>query len=223
MTAPSLHGYLKSRDSAIGFELLGPPNGRLLDIGCGEGEDLRQLEGAGWQGVGVDPVRTPRGVPCVRGDAQRLPFRDESFSATICVLMLPHVSRPDVIVAEAHRALKPRGRAVSVVFSRSLLNAKMAVGGVTYSPNEPRNQYRSPSVNQLRGMLEAAGFRAISWTKSDFLPWFHSLVGRTQPERPFRTLDGLEPRLSRSKLSAIARKIAIMGTKPGNEGERGGR
>jgi len=128
-----------------------------------------------------------------------------------------------VIVAEAHRALKPRGRAVFVVFSRSLLNAKMAVGGVTYSPNEPRNQYRSPSVNQLRGMLEAAGFRAISWTKSDFLPWFHYLVGRTQPERPFRTLDGLEPRLSRSKLSAIARKIAIMGTKPGNEGERGGR
>ena len=219
LTATSLHHYRKARDSAVGLGLLGPPTGRVLDLGCGAAGDLRWLLDAGWRGVGLDPVRSPRGLPCVRGDAQRLPFRDGSFSATLSVLVLPHVANPQLVVAEAFRVAKPEGRAVFVVFSHSFLNARIAVGGVTYDPDAPPTPYRLFSVRQLQGMLAGAGFGALAWTRSDFPPWFLGLFRDSKQDRPFQALDDLEPPLSRSGLAVIARKIAITGTKPRIERE----
>src|SRR5207247_2946858 len=109
MPSTDLHTYLHSRDSGLAHELLGPADGRLLDVGSGEGEDLALLERRGWSVVGVDPTRRSSHARSVLGLGERLPFRSESFSAATCILVLQHVSSPRAIVREVHRRLRTAG------------------------------------------------------------------------------------------------------------------
>ncbi len=46
----------------------------------------------------------------VVADAAALPFRDGSFDAVLCEVVLEHVAEPTRVIAETHRALKPGGR-----------------------------------------------------------------------------------------------------------------
>lgn len=48
----------------------------------------------------------------VRADAQRLPFGSQSFDFVTCVEAIEHVERPERLVAEVRRVLKPGGVAV---------------------------------------------------------------------------------------------------------------
>src|SRR5438445_6574740 len=88
--SPGLHAYLRGRDSLLAHSLLGPPRNRLIDIGSGKGDDLRHLIASGWNAVGVDPLQHAASMPTVTAIAERLPFRDESFDALTCVLVMSH-------------------------------------------------------------------------------------------------------------------------------------
>lgn len=110
------------------YELLDPrPGQRLLDVGCGTGDDVRAiarfLEGTGWV-VGVDSSlalvaeafrRSAGGTGesrFCRCDACRLPFPDASFDGVRSERMLQHLRNPRRAVAEMVRVLKPGGRMV---------------------------------------------------------------------------------------------------------------
>src|SRR5688572_19307632 len=101
MTYALLHSYLKQRHSNLALGLLGMPSGRLLDVGSGDGEDLRHLAALGWRAVGIDPFQRSNGVPFVQGSADQLPFQDSTFDALSCVLVLPHIKRIGSVISEA--------------------------------------------------------------------------------------------------------------------------
>lgn len=64
-----------------------PPDAPVLDLACGGGRHLRELAEAGVEAIGLDlslvllaeARRAVPGVPLVRADMRRLPFRDEAF------------------------------------------------------------------------------------------------------------------------------------------------
>jgi SAM-dependent methyltransferase len=92
----------------------------ILDVGCGDGALARAL-GRDWQWIGLDSSptmlrRAPR--PIVRGDAERLPFRDATFAAVAALWMLYHLSEPLVTIREAHRVLWPSGLFVASAVAR---------------------------------------------------------------------------------------------------------
>jgi len=79
---------------------------RVLDLGCGLGNDVRAMgEGA----VGVDPSRTMlaearrRGGRFVLAHGQALPFRDGSFDGARADRVLQHVVGPEAVTAELVR------------------------------------------------------------------------------------------------------------------------
>jgi SAM-dependent methyltransferase len=94
--------------------------GRILELGAGTGRSLPYYERAD-EVVLVEPnpelrelleERLPQArVPVEVWDAlpDELPFPDESFDAVVSVLALCSVDRPDVVIGEARRVLKPRG------------------------------------------------------------------------------------------------------------------
>jgi SAM-dependent methyltransferase len=90
---------------------------RLLDVACGPGYTSEAAEARGAESVGLDVARAMverarrrcPGLLFVEGDAQRLPFPDESFDAVTMNFGILHLSQPEAAVAEARRVLLPGG------------------------------------------------------------------------------------------------------------------
>jgi malonyl-CoA O-methyltransferase len=91
---------------------------RALDVGTGTGRCLGLLKAAGAQTVvGIDMSlamlgRTSGHLPCVCGDACRLPFTDASFDVVCASLMVGDVADLRTWVREAARVLAPGGHLV---------------------------------------------------------------------------------------------------------------
>jgi SAM-dependent methyltransferase len=102
--------------------LLGPGDGRCLDVGCGGGHRLTSAIELGWTVVGVDAsadqLRVARerlpDVELVHADATALPFADESFDAAFSTFTHTDFDDFAAAMAEARRILRPRGRFVYV-------------------------------------------------------------------------------------------------------------
>jgi ubiquinone/menaquinone biosynthesis C-methylase UbiE len=116
--------HLKQRTYAL---LALHPGHRVLDVGCGTGEDVRamaQMVGPAGYVVGLDSSATLIDVARTRslggdlpcefrvGQAERLEFEDESFDACRAERVLQHVGDPSRAVAEMIRVLRPGGRLV---------------------------------------------------------------------------------------------------------------
>lgn len=95
------------------------PESRLLDLGCGRGGLVEQLEHPLSQGVGVDPDRASlreHRLPLPRAQAfsQRLPFADGAFDLIYASWLLEHLSRPEEDFREIARVLRPGGAFVFI-------------------------------------------------------------------------------------------------------------
>jgi SAM-dependent methyltransferase len=109
---------------ALREALRGAPGRRLADIGGGTGNYALALHREGWESVVVD--RSAEMLACaaakrlqtVQADAQRLPFKDETFDAVTMISMLHHVEDRGAALAEARRILEPQGRLVLKGYTR---------------------------------------------------------------------------------------------------------
>lgn len=97
------------------------PSWTVADLGCGTGQLSQQLAPFVERVVAVDAsaamLRTARSrlgnlgnVEIRRGELESLPIDDRSIDAGLLVLVLPYVTEPIQVIAEAARALKPGGR-----------------------------------------------------------------------------------------------------------------
>lgn len=137
-SGPVHEGETPTRKLA-GYELVPPSTKRVLDVGCGAGEDVLALAerlGGGCLVVGLDVAldkideaqRLLRNVALnVRfavGDARSLPFQDESFDVVRTEALFSEVTERARVVRELSRVVAPGGRvlihdAESAVLSRS--------------------------------------------------------------------------------------------------------
>ena len=208
-----LHSYLHARDSGFAHALLAPSDGRLLDVGSGGGEDLLLLEKQGWSVVGVDPRSLGPRIRFVIAIGESLPFREGSFTAAKCILVLPHVSSPVSIVREVYRVLGPGGRAAFVVFSRSPLNVRIAVTSHRFSGNSKSFAARLYSTRGLLRLVRSGGFRNVRSWRLDYLPWMTGWMPPAFRARLLHALDRTERRLADGPLGFFGRKIVALGVK----------
>ncbi|MFM9903213.1 MAG: class I SAM-dependent methyltransferase [Pyrinomonadaceae bacterium] len=119
----SLANYAK-RDAASKHLLVDAVKGlrveRVLDVGCGAGQDLLPfLEKTAAFCVGIDTATelgavtaqifgSEKRVAFVRSEGERLPFGNESFDVVLCRVALPYMNNREAI-EEVSRILKPNG------------------------------------------------------------------------------------------------------------------
>lgn len=102
--------------------------GKALDIGCGTGKIIEELNQAGWQCVGVDKSALAqkeglkRGLKISIADAgKKLPFPDKCFRLVLALDFLEHVKNDQKVVREIKRVLKPSGMIIASVPAYSTL------------------------------------------------------------------------------------------------------
>jgi ubiquinone/menaquinone biosynthesis C-methylase UbiE len=148
------------------LQLLDPRSDDLfLEIGCGGGYFLRMISGRVDKAAAIDHssemVEVARRAnqeaiaagraEIVHGNAEELPWPDNSFTCTANVSMWFFVEHPGKVLAELHRALKPGGRLVICTMQRSWFNR---IVWVLYG-------LRLYSDRQMEEMLRQAGFAEI--------------------------------------------------------------
>jgi SAM-dependent methyltransferase len=92
-----------------------PLGSRVLDVGCGSGEQLVALRDAGVDPIGVEPTAflvhdlTSRGFDVREGHAEQLPVEDRSVDGVVCKVALPYTDERRAI-SEWARVLRQGGR-----------------------------------------------------------------------------------------------------------------
>ena len=83
-------------------------NKRVLEVGCGRGAFQGLVNN--WIGLDISSsVRRYIRKPFVVGSAQDLPFKDESFDALWSITVLEHIPKPETVLEEISRILRPGG------------------------------------------------------------------------------------------------------------------
>lgn len=92
-------------------------DGRLLDVGCYDGQVARSVAPASARIVGVDlslpalRAARDRGIAVARAQVEGgLPFADASFPTIVAAEVIEHVFDTEAFLAELRRLLEPRGR-----------------------------------------------------------------------------------------------------------------
>jgi len=118
--------FRQRRDAAVAFvQQLLPPNGRVLDLGCGAAPVLSELRLRGISCTGLDltedmlrharqRLRAMRldDEDLHRGDCRHTPFPDASFDVVVCLGVISYVEHYDEVLTEIRRLLKPGGHAI---------------------------------------------------------------------------------------------------------------
>lgn len=95
----------------------------LLDVGCGTGPMIelltQELPGKNYTGLDITPrmievaaSKNLERTQFIVGDAENMPFDDESFDAVICANSFHHYPNPGAFLGEVARLLRPGGKLV---------------------------------------------------------------------------------------------------------------
>jgi SAM-dependent methyltransferase len=142
-------------------------HGPVLDVGAGGMRNALRLAALGVEVVALDPATAgffearmyaggdPPGVRCVRGRAESLPFRSQTFDRVLCDSALDYFDDPGRGVREMARVVTPTGRVL--------------IGGVNYA---------GIGVRVSRLMYRVA--RRVGWVPPGQRLFWDSPVGQAQ-------------------------------------------
>ncbi|MFC1616506.1 class I SAM-dependent methyltransferase [Patescibacteria group bacterium] len=90
---------------------------KILDVGAGSGRIINILDQDESKIVALDSSKEMlellkkkySKVETVLGDAEKLPFEDESFDVVVATFLIVHLKRLDKFFDEVHRILRPGG------------------------------------------------------------------------------------------------------------------
>ncbi|HVA98219.1 MAG TPA: class I SAM-dependent methyltransferase [Bacteroidia bacterium] len=88
-------------------------NKKVVDIGCGYGRNRSIVESVGGEWIGVEPFEG--GAHTVVGDAENLPFENNTFDVAIMDAVLEHIPNVSKAFSEIARVLKPGGLFIGYV------------------------------------------------------------------------------------------------------------
>lgn len=166
---------------------------RVLDVGCGTGQQLMTLRRRGFEVAGIDASATMLAecrakypeLLVVPADVEAIPFRSSSFDFVLCIEVLRYLPRISPCLREMARVLRPGGVCLATATPVFNLNGYWLVNrlvSVLPIPGFVRlRQYFFWSV-VLRRQMMAAGFAPeIRGVYFGPVNWLERLAPRAVP------------------------------------------
>jgi SAM-dependent methyltransferase len=153
----------------------------LLDIGCGYGHLLGRFTGL-YRLAGIDlsthasdvARRSVPGASVVTADIeQTLPFREE-FDVVLAINVIEHLREPAAGLRSIANALAPGGLLVTHLPTINGIVSRL-IYRFAYA-QDPTHIYR-PSGDEVRRLIEAAGFKTLEWSFAPHRRWLGSRLG----------------------------------------------
>lgn len=192
------HGWSEDARAAAYVDLFAPVSDQLipslisaiephqgktvLDLCCGHGNVAGALVNTGAAVTGLDfsPAmlslarsRVP-GASFVEGDAASLPFEDGQFDAVVCNVGFGHLPRPEAVLSEIERVLRPAGVAALTSWREPEVSATFQIvfgavrkhGDPSLAPPAPDFHLFSRRPDATRALADA-GFSKVTFTDID--------------------------------------------------------
>lgn len=159
---------------------------RLVDCGCGTGNNIRLLKPYG-RAVGFDVTRggsaaaQQAGWPVARADITRIPFASDTFDVATSFDVLQCIEADELAVREMARVIKPGGVVVLTVAALEFLRG---------DHSESWQEVRRYTPASARRLLEQAGLRPerVSFMFASMFPLMLVVRAGQRMLRPFRGL-----------------------------------
>jgi 2-polyprenyl-3-methyl-5-hydroxy-6-metoxy-1,4-benzoquinol methylase len=143
------------------------PQGRLLDVGCGNGGFLATMQQRGWDVEGVEPDLAAAAIAShaigrqvFAGPLEAAPFAEGSFAAITMNHVIEHVPEPVQTLRACLRLLQPGG-ALHITTPNTTSLGRRVFGPAWLHWDPPRHLFLFNSRN-LRAVVEHAGFDAVA-------------------------------------------------------------
>lgn len=208
--APVIHPFARTLLAALPLQSAR----RILDLGCGTGDLLRDLHAAapGALLVGADRAEgmvrvAQQALPCslLVTDAQSLPLRAGSIDVAVLAFMLFHVPDPAAALCEVRRVLRPDAQAGIVAWGTdpgtpgaAIWAEELDACGAAADPRDPAvmGHDRMDTPEKLAQLLAEADFApARLWRQSYTHAWTVDALFAMQSScgLPCRRLASLPP------------------------------
>ncbi len=139
--------------------------GRLLDVGCGNGDFLASMATLGIEVYGVEPSESgyaickSRGLNVQNAFLDQTEFREEYFDVITINHVLEHVPDPSLTLRQIRRLLKPDG--ILIVQVPNLDSFAFRVSGAHYLHLDVPRHLSHFSKSTLVGLLKKEDFRIV--------------------------------------------------------------
>lgn len=163
--------------------------GRLLDVGCGNGSFIARAREAGWVTMGLDfdpaavDAARQSGLDVREGGIELLANESEVFDAITLSHIIEHVYEPSKLLSDCYRLLRPGG--YFWIETPNIRSFGHTIFGRNWRGLEPPRHLTLLNIKVLRKMLEDAGFKHIRFAK--WRPVFEEI--RLRSEAITRGLD----------------------------------
>lgn len=190
---------------------------KILDIGCGEGkiwELFPNLEVTGIDFSSKNLKKAKRYLRPVLGNAEKLPFKDNSFDMVLATEILEHIINPDKLLTETDRVLKRGGHAIISFPNTAALQLRLGIPLFGRSPllNYPQNagHIRFFDLSDIRKMLKDTNLKIRKVRGGNFLSFHQVNFGFYLPvPRKIRFIGGdIFPTLSLGCIVVMEKKTA---------------
>lgn len=157
-----LHPGRSSAALAASMGIRPVAEGRLLEVGCGDGTKLAVLDELGWmvEGIDFDPNAVAsaksKGLDVKVGGLEEQRYADASFDAVVSTHVVEHVADVRAMFAEALRVLKPGGHFVA--YTPNAASAGHRIFGQNWRGLETPRHLQIFTPAALAQLARAAGY-----------------------------------------------------------------
>jgi len=203
-------GLVKEKRDVSSMHLNELPPGRLLEIGCGDGEFLDRMKGCGWSVEGLDfDVQAARaagekyGIEVKVGRLEEIAYPDNSFDAVTMKHVIEHVFDPVATLCEIRRILKPGGVVVAVTPNAGSLGLRAY--GANWRGLEPPRHIQIFPPQALNAVACKAGLEPVRIYSTAANAWIILSASMLLA----KTMTGTHPMSQKPSIGTILRALAL--------------